>query len=173
VDLGDELDLAGLGGGGGRKDEQEEDGRSIERRSKVRSPLRRWDQSLPPDGWVAGNPVPFRASPAPVRLSSRTEKHLRSRGGMSPPRVEPGEPLMKKSLFATCLLLLALSNVMSPAATVDSTSVGLPDQLNAAGCCQRTCPATIRLYLSKVFPRLCLPGVGRLHSFPAYRRRQG
>ncbi|HSK81014.1 MAG TPA: hypothetical protein VLQ45_31465 [Thermoanaerobaculia bacterium] len=46
---------------------------------------------------------------------------------------------MKKSLFATCLLLLALSGVMSPAATVDSTPVGLPDQLDAAGCCQRTC----------------------------------
>lgn len=46
---------------------------------------------------------------------------------------------MKKSLFATCLLLLALSGIVSPAATVDSTPVGLPDQLDAAGCCPRTC----------------------------------
>ena len=30
MDLGDELDLAGPGGGDGRKDEQEEDGRSVQ-----------------------------------------------------------------------------------------------------------------------------------------------
>jgi hypothetical protein len=61
---------------------------------------------------------------------------------------------MKKSLFATCLLLLALSGVVTLPATVEMTPLDLPDQLDAAGCCQRTCS------VNSDCDRTCGPGGG-------------